>query len=130
MPGAIAGPDPQDPTALQAPVPDYPADIEGGVAGLRAGIDRAWIGSVSDAEILRVLADAEAVLRGLGARIVEICFPDMRPPKLPHGTRTGTALCDILVVQPPRRRADHRLARGRTGGDLPGGRNARRLREN
>ena len=33
--GAIAGPDPDDPTSLPDPVPDYVADLDGGVSGLR-----------------------------------------------------------------------------------------------
>jgi amidase len=39
--GAIAGADADDPTALQGAVPDYLDGIDGGVRGLRIGIDRA-----------------------------------------------------------------------------------------
>src|SRR6267154_4331357 len=42
MLGAIAGPDPCDPTALQAPVPDYVAAAGRDVRGLRIGVDAAW----------------------------------------------------------------------------------------
>jgi amidase len=76
MLGAIAGADPKDPTALQDPVPDYLAGIEGGVRGLRIGTDPVWTGN-ADAETQAVVAAALDVLRGLGAEIVEIRFPDI-----------------------------------------------------
>src|SRR5271154_6675129 len=40
--GVIAGADPNDPTALQAPVPNYLAGIGDGVRGLRIGVDRKY----------------------------------------------------------------------------------------
>jgi amidase len=42
MLGVIAGRDSNDPTTLQAPVPNYPAHIGNGVRGLRIGIDRKY----------------------------------------------------------------------------------------
>jgi amidase len=75
MLGAIAGADQDDPTAVQQPVPDYVAAIEGGIQGLRVGIDRALIAAGSDADMQRVTQDAAAVLSGLGATLVEIAFP-------------------------------------------------------
>ncbi|MBW4023002.1 MAG: amidase [Proteobacteria bacterium] len=78
MLGAIAGPDPRDPTALQDPVPDYLAGIEGGVAGLRIGTDPAWVAASADAETQRIVGAALEVLRGQGATIVEVGFPDVR----------------------------------------------------
>ena len=78
MLGVIAGADPKDPTALQEPVPDYLASIDGGVRGLRIGIDSKWTAAGADAETRRVVAEAIEVLRGLGAVIVEVTFPDIR----------------------------------------------------
>ena len=77
MLAAIAGADPKDPTALQTPVPDYLAMIGGGVAGLRIGIDRAWVSGSADAETQATVAAALEVMRGLGAEIVEVTFPDI-----------------------------------------------------
>ena len=73
---AIAGLDPKDPTTLRAPVPDYGADLGGGMAGLKVGVAPAFVALSTDADTLRALSDAEATLRGLGAAIVEIDFPD------------------------------------------------------
>lgn len=78
MLAAIAGADPRDPTALQTPVPDYMAMLEGGVAGLRVGYPAAWVEATADGETRAVLRAALAVLAGLGAEIVEVTFPDVR----------------------------------------------------
>jgi len=78
MLGAIAGADPKDPTAVQDPVPDYLASIEGGVAGLRIGTDPAWVGGSADAETQATVAAALEVMQDLGAEIVEVSFPDVR----------------------------------------------------
>jgi amidase len=78
MLGAIAGADPKDPTALQDPVPDYLAGIEGGVRGLRIGIAPAWTRADADAETQRAVTEACEVLSNLGAIITVVTFPDIR----------------------------------------------------
>jgi amidase len=74
--GAIAGADPDDPTAALAPVPDYAA-IGTGLAALRIGVDAAWNGDDVDAGTQAVLADALATYVALGAEIVDVRFPDV-----------------------------------------------------
>ncbi|MFS2007455.1 amidase [Duganella sp. CT11-25] len=76
--GAIAGGDPQDPTSLRDPVPDYQCPGDASLSGLRIGIDRAWNGDGVDAGTQAVLANASAAFSELGARIVEVQFPDVR----------------------------------------------------
>src|SRR3984957_5581500 len=49
MLAAIAGPDVNDPTALQAAGPNYMADLGGGLRGVRVGVDAAWISAATDA---------------------------------------------------------------------------------
>jgi amidase len=73
--GAIAGPDPDDPTALQSPVPDYLAGIGAGVTGLRIGIDRTLIAAGADADMVRATEEAAAVLTQIGASVQEVNFP-------------------------------------------------------
>ncbi len=75
MLGAIAGPDPGDPTAAQIPVPDYLAGIDRGVRGLRIGIDRESIAAGADAETARVTEDAAAVFAHLGAQVRDTVLP-------------------------------------------------------
>jgi amidase len=72
---AIAGADPDDPTARQEPVPDYLASLDRGVAGLRIGIDRSFINAHADADMAAVTEAAAEVLRDPDAEIVEIALP-------------------------------------------------------
>jgi amidase len=75
MLGVIAGTDPNDPTALQAPVPNYLARIGDGVRGLRIGVDRKYTQQGIDPQIVTALLEAERTLADLGAEIREVHFP-------------------------------------------------------
>lgn len=77
MLAAIAGPDVKDPTALQAPVPDYMAALQGGAAGLRIGYPSAWIAESADAKTRAVAEASLAVMKSLGAEIIDVTFPDI-----------------------------------------------------
>jgi len=72
---AIAGADPADPTALIAPVPGYGNDLDGGVRGLRIGVDAAFNTLDVDPAVATTLQEAEAVFRGLRAEIVPVRLP-------------------------------------------------------
>jgi amidase len=74
--GAIAGADPNDPTAVLEPVPDYLADLSGSLQGTRIGVDRRWTSEGVDAATTKVFQDALRVAAELGAEIHEIVFPD------------------------------------------------------
>jgi amidase len=78
MLGVIAGRDPNDPTAVLDPVPDYLAAIEQDVRGLRIGVDAAWNSDGVDAATQRVLEEAIAAFRALGASIVDVRFPAVK----------------------------------------------------
>ncbi len=73
----IAGADPHDPTAVLDPVPDYLAEIGGGIRGLKVGIAKAYAFDGIDAEVLAVLEGAEEVLVALGARLMPVIFPSI-----------------------------------------------------
>lgn len=75
MLGVIAGADPNDPTALQAPVPNYLAGISNGVRGLRIGVDRKYTQDGIDPQVVKALLEAERALVSLGADIREVRFP-------------------------------------------------------
>jgi amidase len=75
--GAVAGGDPDDPTALLDPVPDYLAAAEQGVEGLRIGIDAAWNSDDVDEATQAVVSQAAGMFRALGAAIVDVRFPDV-----------------------------------------------------
>jgi len=76
MLGAIAGADENDPTALQDAVPDYLAGIGQGLRGVRIGIAPAWT-EEADATTRQAIASAVEIVRGLGAQVSEISFPDV-----------------------------------------------------
>lgn len=78
MLGAIAGSDPNDPTARIDPVPDYLADVGQGVRGMRIGVDAAWNSEGVDDATRAMLTAAIEVFRDLGAVIVPVTFPDVR----------------------------------------------------
>lgn len=74
---SMAGYDPRDPQSAQAEVPDYRIGLDAGVSGLTIGVIRdlgPGAGEIAP-EVAANLAAAEAVLVGLGARLVEIALP-------------------------------------------------------
>lgn len=88
--GAIAGADPDDPSALEVPVPDYLAAINNGVDGLRIGIDRSLIARGADADIVRVIEDSCAVFAKLGADVRDVVCPS-----LDQVARDAVKLCAV-----------------------------------
>jgi aspartyl-tRNA(Asn)/glutamyl-tRNA(Gln) amidotransferase subunit A len=76
--GLMAGADPQDPTAVTLPVPDYMAATKGSLKGLRIGVPTAFYVDDLDAEVGRILEDTVATLKREGAEIVKVELPDQR----------------------------------------------------
>jgi amidase len=74
---AIAGSDPDDPTAVLAPVPDYVGALGGGIRGLRVGIAEAYAFEGVNPEVVAVLTAAKQALAELGARFVPVVFPSI-----------------------------------------------------
>jgi aspartyl-tRNA(Asn)/glutamyl-tRNA(Gln) amidotransferase subunit A len=75
--GPIAGPDPADRTALDLPVPDYLAALDGDLAGVRIGVDRLEriAADCTDPALAPCLDDAFAALAARGAEIVPFTLP-------------------------------------------------------
>jgi amidase len=76
MLAGIAGLDPNDPTTLAAPVPDYLAGLKMGIRGLRIGIDPSFNEAGVDTQIVSALRETRRVLEKLGATIREVKVPD------------------------------------------------------
>ena len=72
---AIAGYDSNDPTSLQAPVPDMLSGLEAGVAGLRIGFDHRFASEGIHAGLAASIEQAVEVLKRLGATIVDVKMP-------------------------------------------------------
>ncbi len=86
--GIIAGQDPADDTSLSAPVDDYAVALEGGVKGMRVGVDEKYIAQGASPEVAAAIVDAVRVLERLGARIIKVALPDVEP-----GVAAWTTLC-------------------------------------
>ena len=75
MLGALAGVDDQDPTSLNANVPDYLGGLADGVRGVKIGVDEQFNSLDVDASVAEALNTVINVLRGEGAEIVPISVP-------------------------------------------------------
>jgi amidase len=74
--GAIAGADSNDPTAAQKSVPNYLDANDRDLRGVRIGIDERYAGNGTDSASLSTVQDAMEVLKGLGAEIHNVKFPE------------------------------------------------------
>jgi aspartyl-tRNA(Asn)/glutamyl-tRNA(Gln) amidotransferase subunit A len=73
--GVIAGHDPADSTSIPQPVPDYLAQAEAGVKGLRLGVPKEYFISGIDPEVESAVRAAVETYRKLGAEIREVSLP-------------------------------------------------------
>jgi aspartyl-tRNA(Asn)/glutamyl-tRNA(Gln) amidotransferase subunit A len=71
----IAGRDPADSTSAEAPVPDYPAALNGSVQGLRIGVPKEHFGEGLDPNVGARIQSGLDVLKKLGCEVKEISLP-------------------------------------------------------
>lgn len=71
---AIAGYDPEDPASLDMGVPDYMAQLMGGVRGWRIALAEDAFFSKGDEQVLAAAKNAAGVFAGLGAKIEPVEF--------------------------------------------------------
>ncbi len=75
----IAGFDTEDPGSEDVPVPDYPAELNGGVRGLRLGLIDDWHqGANAHPDLAPAVEAAVEVLRGLGAVVEPVRLSSLR----------------------------------------------------
>ena len=74
---AIAGLDRNDPTSLSDPVPDMLDGIDGGVKGVRIGVDHRYVREEVDAEVSEAVLSGVRLLEDQGAEIVDVRVPEM-----------------------------------------------------
>ncbi|MEE8442781.1 MAG: amidase [Dehalococcoidia bacterium] len=65
----MAGPDPDDPTSINEPPPDFSASLEAGVRGLRFGWSPDLGSLLVDPEVRRITQEAAKVFETLGASV-------------------------------------------------------------
>ncbi|HEV2399767.1 MAG TPA: Asp-tRNA(Asn)/Glu-tRNA(Gln) amidotransferase subunit GatA [Candidatus Sulfotelmatobacter sp.] len=71
----IAGRDPMDSTSADVPVPDYVAELEKPVRGLKLGIAKEYFGEGLDDEVRHAVEAAIDKLKSLGCEIVPVSLP-------------------------------------------------------
>src|ERR1700757_1309659 len=71
----IAGRDPMDSTSADVPVPDYVAEIDNPVSGLKIGMAEEYFGDGLDAEVRKAVEDAIQSLGKLGCDVVPVSLP-------------------------------------------------------
>ncbi|HZA51720.1 MAG TPA: Asp-tRNA(Asn)/Glu-tRNA(Gln) amidotransferase subunit GatA [Myxococcaceae bacterium] len=74
----IAGHDPNDSTSARIEAPDYSADLEGGVEGMKLGLPREYFVDGMDSEVRAAVEAAAREYEKLGARVVNISLPHTR----------------------------------------------------
>jgi aspartyl-tRNA(Asn)/glutamyl-tRNA(Gln) amidotransferase subunit A len=71
----IAGRDPMDSTSADLPVPDYVAELDKPVRGLRLGVAKEYFGEGLDEEVRQAVEAAIEALKNLGCEIVPVSLP-------------------------------------------------------
>ncbi len=73
---AMSGFDPRDSTSLEKEVPDYRAELNKPLDGLRIGLPKEYFGEGLSAEINTVVQTALQQYRDMGAEIIDISLPN------------------------------------------------------
>src|SRR5207249_7591947 len=71
----IAGRDPMDSTSAELPVPDYVAELDKPIKGVRIGVAKEYLGEGLGAETRRAIEIAIQKLASLGCEIIEVSLP-------------------------------------------------------
>jgi aspartyl-tRNA(Asn)/glutamyl-tRNA(Gln) amidotransferase subunit A len=75
MLGVIAGHDPKDATSSPAPVPDYAAESDQPVEGLRIGVPAEYFAEGLDAEVRTAIEKGIAALKAAGCTVKPVSLP-------------------------------------------------------
>ena len=105
---AIAGHDPDDPTSVDQPLPNFLPQLHDPVQGMRIGIMRRWYFDGLDPQVERAMDQALLVFRDLGVQIVEVDLGDAEQahPLLALNVLVADAL-QLHAQQVQRRAADY-----------------------
>src|SRR5215813_9313938 len=71
----VAGRDPMDPTSADIPVPDYVAELEKPIRGLRLGVAKEYFGDGLDREVRTAVEAAIHKFAVLGCEIIPVSLP-------------------------------------------------------
>src|SRR6204780_1708256 len=73
--GVIAGYDPKDATSSAAPVPDYAAESDGPVEGMRIGVPAEYFAEGLEAEVRAAIESGIAALKASGGIVKPVSLP-------------------------------------------------------
>jgi aspartyl-tRNA(Asn)/glutamyl-tRNA(Gln) amidotransferase subunit A len=73
--GVVAGHDPKDATSSTAPVPDYAAESDKGVEGLRIGVPAEYFGEGLDPEVRTAIEKGIEALKAAGCSVKPVALP-------------------------------------------------------
>ena len=113
----IAGRDPMDSTSADVPVPDYVAELEKDVRGLRIGVPKECFGEGLDAEVRASVESAIQKLAGRGCEVVPISLPTS-PYAIPAYYIVATAEASANLARFDGVRYGFRSQEGRTLSDM------------
>jgi aspartyl-tRNA(Asn)/glutamyl-tRNA(Gln) amidotransferase subunit A len=71
----IAGRDPMDSTSADLPVPDYVADLDRPIQGLRLGVAKEYFGEGLDPEVRSAVENTIQKLASLGCEVIPVSLP-------------------------------------------------------
>ena len=80
---AMAGQDALDPTAINAPVPDYLAELGPGISNMLIAVDWSLLEDRVHPSMVAAMKAAAKTFEGLGARIREVTLPPIGPSMAP-----------------------------------------------
>jgi aspartyl-tRNA(Asn)/glutamyl-tRNA(Gln) amidotransferase subunit A len=73
--GIIAGRDPMDSTSAEVPVPNYVAELDKGVKGMRIGVPREYFSEGLDGEVRAAVEAAIQKMAALGCEVLPVSLP-------------------------------------------------------
>ena len=114
---AMSGFDPRDSTSADRPVPDYAAQLEAAITGLRIGLPREYFGQGLDDGVAASIDAALKEYERLGAKISEISLPNS-PLSVPVYYVVAPAECSSNLARFDGVRYGHRCAEPKDLEDL------------
>jgi len=109
----IAGRDPMDSTSAEVPVPDYVAELDKPVRGMKIGIAIEYLGEGLDGEVRKAVEAGIQKLASLGCEIVEVSLPHT-PYAVPAYYIVATAEASSNLARFDGVRYGYRAKNGRT----------------
>ena len=109
----IAGRDPMDSTSAEVPVPDYVAELEKPIRGLKLGVAKEYFGEGLEEEVRAAVEAAVDKLKDLGCEIVPVSLPHT-PYAIPTYYLIATAEASSNLARYDGVRYGHRARGART----------------